>query len=192
MAESSTLRQRVQTFIRSCGQAGCTDREAEMALGVAHSSLVPRRSELVKRGLVVDTGRKERRPGASRKSKVWRWDGDGKVARPGALAFDSSGYEGGRAPSVAQETSHDAADAIEEKAPSLRVQVFEYVSGRGPIGATDNEIENALDLRHQTASARRRELVIKEMVFDSGFRRKTDSGRGAMVWVAQRSWIGNP
>lgn len=47
---------------------------------------------------------------------------------------------------------------------------------RGPNGATCAEVEQALRLPHQTASARIR---------DSGARRLTPSGRKAIVWVAQ-------
>jgi hypothetical protein len=58
-----------------------------------------------------------------------------------------------------------------------------YLTSQGSAGATDNEIELALRLRHQTASARRRELVQLGRVRDSLARRPTDSGRTACVWV---------
>lgn len=58
--------------------------------------------------------------------------------------------------------------------------------GCGPQGATDAEVEAALGMRHQTASARRRDLVKADLVTDSGQRRATDSGRQATVWVASK------
>jgi len=63
-------------------------------------------------------------------------------------------------------------------------------SGRWPSfagpwnGLTDEEIEHTLNLKHQTASARRRELVLGGLIHDSGQTRKTTSGREATVWRA--------
>lgn len=191
--DSLPLRDRVLAYITTCGDQGCTDSQIETALGIQHSSMVPRRYELVKAGLVEDTGFKARPLGAKRKAKVWRIVRPDPTQAPPSTTpsmFASSGYKDGRAPSVDQETSHDAADAIEGKAPSLRTQIYGYVHHKGRGGATDYEIENALELRHQTASARRRELVIKGMLFDSGRKRLTDSGRKAIVWVSDRAWVG--
>lgn len=50
-------------------------------------------------------------------------------------------------------------------------------------GMTDDEIEVALGRSHQSASARRRGLVQKKLVADSGRTRPTRSGRHAVVWV---------
>lgn len=82
-----------------------------------------------------------------------------------------------------RDTSRAAAEAIEPSAGSLRGMVLDLIRYRG--NATDDEIESELDLRHQTASARRRELVLGGLIFDSGLRRKTRSGRNAIVWVAR-------
>jgi len=81
------------------------------------------------------------------------------------------------------ETSRAAADSMVPKAGTLRALVFDFIRHRVD-GATDDEIERGLELRHQTASARRRELVISGHVRDSGFKRNTSSGRKAVVWVA--------
>ncbi len=50
-------------------------------------------------------------------------------------------------------------------------------------GATDDELEVALDIPHRTVSARRRELVIKSLLKDSLDTRLTRKGRKAIVWV---------
>lgn len=50
-------------------------------------------------------------------------------------------------------------------------------------GMTDKEIEAHAGLSHESASARRRGLVLKGFVKDSGFVRRTPSGRWASVWV---------
>lgn len=81
------------------------------------------------------------------------------------------------------ETSKAAAESIARASPALRARVEAYLASRGSAGATDNEIELALRMRHQTASARRRELVQLGHVRDSLARRPTDSGRTACVWA---------
>jgi DNA-binding Lrp family transcriptional regulator len=61
--------------------------------------------------------------------------------------------------------------------------VLDYLRKQGTHGATDDEIEQALDLLHQTVSARRRDLVKQGTVVNSGKRRLTRTGRGATVWI---------
>ena len=78
-------------------------------------------------------------------------------------------------------TSAAAADSITDVAGSLRARVLGHIAGTG--GSTCDEIEAALDLRHQTASARVRELALLGRVRDAGGRRRTRSGRQAVVWV---------
>lgn len=82
------------------------------------------------------------------------------------------------------DTSQDAAESLVLRAPTLRDRVHRVIKSRGDFGATDYEIEQHLGMRHQTASARRRELVLRGKAKDSGLRRKTGSGRNAVVWVA--------
>lgn len=65
--------------------------------------------------------------------------------------------------------------------------VCAYFKSRGRNGATDWEIESALGLTHQSASARRRELVVKGLVADAGLTRMGGHGRKVTVWVA-REW----
>tara|TARA_Y100000034_G_C6891619_1_gene410285 strand:+ start:1276 stop:1596 length:321 start_codon:yes stop_codon:yes gene_type:complete len=77
----------------------------------------------------------------------------------------------------------DALESVKPILGSLRAQVHAHIKACQSNGATDDEIEVALDLRHQTASARRRELVQLGFVVDSGVRRPTRSGRKAKVWV---------
>lgn len=64
----------------------------------------------------------------------------------------------------------------------MRVRVFGFIMASGRNGATDDEMEAELGMRHQTVSARRRELVLKGLVRDSGSKRDTRSGRSATVW----------
>ncbi len=81
------------------------------------------------------------------------------------------------------DTSEAAARSVAGVTGRLRSQILDFIRCRGAEGATDDEIEAALGLRHQTASARRRELVLLGWVTDSGTRRRTRSGRTATVWI---------
>jgi len=92
----------------------------------------------------------------------------------------------GHAPHVDTNTSRAAARSIEPKVGDIAQKVLTFVKACGPDGATCDEVEDALELRHQTASARVRELVQLGKLFDSGRERKTRSGRRATVWVAKR------
>lgn len=111
-------------------------------------------------------------------------DGTWKIGRPRPKSL----------PHVPQsQTSKEAARSMERKAPSIRDRVFSYIKAQGRDGSTDDELEQALGLRHQTASARRRELVKMGLVQDSGQRRPTRSGRSATVWAsADLGVLGSP
>lgn len=70
----------------------------------------------------------------------------------------------------------------------LSQQVLEAVTAAGAVGMTDDELEVALNGRHQSVSPRRRELVIAGYLTESASaeRRMTRSGAMAKVWVATR------
>lgn len=81
------------------------------------------------------------------------------------------------------DTSKAAAESKSESAHTDETRVLLFIRDQGEWGATDDEIENRLGMLHQNASARRRGLVLKSAVKDSGKRRPTRSGRAATVWV---------
>lgn len=81
------------------------------------------------------------------------------------------------------DTMHQAAADIAPHTPTLRSRVLRVIESAGMFGQTDDEIEEITGLRHQTASARRRELAKAGAIVDSGMRRKTRSGRSAIVWI---------
>ena len=82
-------------------------------------------------------------------------------------------------------TSEGAAESMRAHAPHDEERVYAFIQRRGKNGATDDEIEEALDMRQSSASARRRGLVLKGRVVDSGLEpRETRSGRKAAIWVA--------
>jgi len=82
-------------------------------------------------------------------------------------------------------TSADAAKSIEETSGTLRAKVYYYALSVGSFGATRDEIEIALFMTHQTASARVRELVRMGCLCEHpGLIRQTRSGRNAVVFTA--------
>lgn len=98
--------------------------------------------------------------------------------------FDAPPY-GGVAPFVkGSDTSEAASQSLEPTAKTKRRVVLTLIEVTGTTGATDDELERLTGWRHQTVSARRRELVLQGLVKDSGKRRDTSSGRSAAVWEA--------
>ena len=79
------------------------------------------------------------------------------------------------------DTSTQAAVEIQDDVKTLREKVLRYIARRN--GATCDEVEWNCRMRHQTASARIRELVKLGLIRDSGSRRNTRSRRPAVVWV---------
>jgi len=74
---AGNLRQRIHAAIVEAGTHGLTDDEGEALLSIKPQTYTPRRGELVKLGLVVDSG--ERRPTSSgRPAAVWI---DARLAR---------------------------------------------------------------------------------------------------------------
>lgn len=90
---------------------------------------------------------------------------------------------------VNRDTSEAAAASIIMKLGELQTEVFTFIRALGFVGATDEEIQRGLNMRPNTARPRRRELEMKGLVFDSGRRRITSSGRDAIVWVAYHEHV---
>lgn len=84
----------------------------------------------------------------------------------------------------ASATSRAAAQAIEPRTPSLRLQVLEFILSCGEQGATDQEIAAALNLSGDTQRPRRCELVKQGKIRPAFKMRKTSAGRDAQVWIA--------
>lgn len=81
------------------------------------------------------------------------------------------------------ETSAAALRDIQPKAPSLRKQVEAFILGRGAEGATDEEIQHALDMVGNTQRPRRRELVKAGAIVEASEKRLTSSNKEATVWI---------
>lgn len=93
---------------------------------------------------------------------------------------------GGLPPFVrGNDTSEAAALSKRSSAPTDRAKIraiFEESDG-DPEGFTCDEIEAITGLRHQTASARIRELVLMGSLYVTEQRRQTRSGRTARVYA---------
>ena len=88
------------------------------------------------------------------------------------------------------ETSKAAAEAVDVHAGLMRDQVLSFIRARGEEGATDEEVSFALNMKLDTARARRCELRDAGLVRDNGRRRVTASGRRAVCWVAAKQGSG--
>ena len=84
-------------------------------------------------------------------------------------------------------TSVSAAHEIERCAETMRGEVYRWLLEQGKTGATDEEMQRHLPMAQNTQRPRRRELELKGAVRDSGAKRRTQSGRMAIVWVCGRS-----
>lgn len=78
-------------------------------------------------------------------------------------------------------TSKAAAEKADKHAASKRAVVLQAIVA-SQDGLTDREIEAVTGFRHETASARRRQLAQECLVRDSGRTRKTPAGLDAVVW----------
>ncbi len=81
-------------------------------------------------------------------------------------------------------TSNEAAERIEPAAGTLRELVLAYVRQCGEIGATDEEIQLALDMNPSTERPRRQELEKLGLILRTSRTRPTKSGRSAVIFIA--------
>lgn len=88
---------------------------------------------------------------------------------------------------------HSTAAAASIDKAAIRAKVLAVIAAAGDTGRTSDEAEQALDMPHQTVSARFTELAASGAIQRAG-RRPTRSGRTAAVWVAapvqQELWAG--
>lgn len=87
----------------------------------------------------------------------------------------------GTPPFVAgSDTSESASEAIASTAATLRGKILRVLAEKP---STCDEVEVALNMRHQTASARIRELFIMGRIVNTNTTRRTRSKRKAIVWA---------
>ena len=81
-------------------------------------------------------------------------------------------------------TSAEAAERAEPRAGTHRAYVLNGLRAVGALGATDEEMQEGLEMDPSSQRPRRIELVRAGLIEDSGMTRKTLSGRKATVWRA--------
>jgi hypothetical protein len=97
-------------------------------------------------------------------------------------ATDYPLYDGHPPSEHGSDTSMAAATEIEAVGPLLRRAVYAWVCRRGERGATCDEVEVAMGMPHQTASARLRELEMLKELDKTNEKRRTRTGRWARVY----------
>jgi len=78
-------------------------------------------------------------------------------------------------------TSREAAERIEPRANTLRRQVLDWMKITG--SATDEQMQDGLQMNPSTQRPRRGELVASGHLRDSGRTALTRSGRRAVLWT---------
>lgn len=83
------------------------------------------------------------------------------------------------------DTSHGAADEMRgDVATRLETRILSALK-RHPHGLTNHDLVTATGLSWNTASPRLAPLVRKQLVYDSGVRRKGPTNRPCIVWKAK-------
>lgn len=77
------------------------------------------------------------------------------------------------------DTSQAARDSVVSTAGEIAQRVYEAIEAHP---STCDELEQSLGLRHQSCSARIRDLAKAKRIIESGITRPTRSGRQAVVW----------
>ena len=81
-----------------------------------------------------------------------------------------------------QRTSLAAAEKVFPKTGSLKRKVYEHFLSCGEFGATDQEIENALNISGNTVRPTRQSLQKDGYILDTGFTRSNANGNQCIVW----------
>lgn len=82
-----------------------------------------------------------------------------------------------------KETSLEALESVRPSTDVMRAKVAQFIRRRKKKGATDEEVQDALDMNGNTQRPRRWELIEDGFVKDSGDRRLTRALRSSIVWV---------
>lgn len=83
-------------------------------------------------------------------------------------------------------TSLAAKKSMDPHLTTLQKRLLILITMSGKAGATCDELESKTELRHQTLSARVRELYIQGLIYRTKRTRATRSGRQAVVYRTRR------
>lgn len=86
-----------------------------------------------------------------------------------------------------QDTSREAHDHVKKtgRKENYKQKIYEFLYVNG--GRTCDELERELNMSHQTCSASITGLKKEQAIMDSGEKRKTRTGRNAIVWIQYKS-----
>jgi len=87
-------------------------------------------------------------------------------------------------PHSGSDTSREAATRMVPAATAQAARVFHFIAERGKEGATDHEVQAALNMTGDSERPRRWSLHRAGLICDSGQRRQSPTGRKAIVWIA--------
>ena len=105
------------------------------------------------------------------------WTGEGCIFAAVAIPLPKAPR---KSPKL-QETSLQAHKSQKDKAPLDREILLGWIR-KYPTGVSCDRLEGLLGMKHQTASARLRDLAIAGKIVDSGRRETTSTGRLAICW----------
>ena len=80
-------------------------------------------------------------------------------------------------------TSLAAQEKVRPKFGSNRAKVFQYIFDQQGRGATDQEIQTALNMPGDTLRPTRLSLLKDDLIYDSGKTRQNQNGNDCIVWV---------
>ena len=81
-------------------------------------------------------------------------------------------------------TSHEAAKSITPSLNKIEQGIYDALRSFLPGGATSDEIVEASGIQYRTVTPRLKPMCKKGFVVDSGERKRGDSGRRQIIWVA--------
>ena len=105
-----------------------------------------------------------------------------------SFSFDRANVAVISPPHNGTDTSRAAAHSVASEATAQRERVYAYIRSCGALGATDQEIESALNLGGNTVRPRRGELESArhgQRIRCTEMRRATAAGRLARVYVCE-------
>lgn len=89
-----------------------------------------------------------------------------------------------QAPFSEPTTSKEAAKSLNQTKRKIdKERIYQFIKAQGVDGATDQEIESFTGISGNTLRPRRGELQRAGVIVKAVFKRKTESGRRATVWV---------
>ena len=80
-------------------------------------------------------------------------------------------------------TSLAAQEKARPKFGSNRAKVFQYIFDQQERGATDQEIQTALNMPGDTLRPARLSLLKDDLIYDSGKTRQNENGNECIVWL---------